>query len=242
VEDIGPILLFIVVGAAVLVGVYFAYKAAEQRRLELLSLSQELGLRLQPGYGNPDSMHSLFGCFKRGHGRQVLNTFRGELLFFGRECSCVMGDFEYKTTSGSGKNRRTTTYRFSYLLVCIPWAVPNLTIRRETVLDKIAGALGFDDINFESEQFSRRYHVKCSDKRFAYDMIHPRMMEFLLAANPPPLEFWGPWCCITTGAGMWTPAQFKGQIEFVRSFFEQWPEHLVQDLESRRSEGGMRLP
>ena len=59
--------------------------------------------------------------------------------------------------------------------------VPDLLIRPEGFFDKVAGAFGFDDIDFESEEFSRAFFVKSSDKRFAYDVLHPRMLELLMA-------------------------------------------------------------
>ena len=40
-----------------------------------------------------------------------------------------------------------------------------------------------DDIDFESAEFSTKFYVKNVDKKYAYDLIHPRMMEFLLR-NP----------------------------------------------------------
>ena len=111
-----------------------------------------------------------------------------------------MGDFTYKVTTSSGKSTTTTTYRFSYLILHMPWSgVPDLLIRREGMFDKIAGVLGFDDIDFESAQFSRRFHVSSTDKRFAYDVIDPRMMEFLLKGDPPTVDIENTRCCISDG-------------------------------------------
>jgi hypothetical protein len=236
-----PILLVIVVGGLVITVAVLAHKANQKRQLALLELAQKFGLHFDPEGSRPEGMHSLFAHFKSGHSQRIFNTFRGELPLFARPCPCILGDFEYKQTSGSGKDRRTTTHHFSYLIVCLPWIVPNLTLRREHVFDKIAGALGFDDIDFESERFSRAFHVKCKDKKFAYDVIHPRMMEFLLGANPTPVAFAGPWCCISDGSRRWTPEQFRGQIEFAQAFFGHWPEHLTRELESRTAADGMKL-
>jgi hypothetical protein len=47
------------------------------------------------------------------------------------------------------------------------------------------GRRGFGrGISFESEAFNERFAVKAHDTKFAYDVIHPRQMEYLLA-NPP---------------------------------------------------------
>ena len=41
---------------------------------------------------------------------------------------------------------------------------------------------GFNDIDFESAEFSRKFYVKAKDRRWAYDIIHQRMIEYLLEA------------------------------------------------------------
>ena len=97
-----------------------------------------------------------------------------------------MGDYHYQTTSSNGKQTTTHHHYFSYCLIELPYAsLPDLRIRREGIFDSLAGAFGFDDIDFESAEFSKRFHVKSSDKRFAYDVVHPAMMEFLLAEESP---------------------------------------------------------
>ncbi|HEX3100585.1 MAG TPA: hypothetical protein VHQ01_02275, partial [Pyrinomonadaceae bacterium] len=41
----------------------------------------------------------------------------------------------------------------------------------------------FGGIRFESTEFSRRYNVLSNDKKFAYDVFNPQMIEFFIA-NP----------------------------------------------------------
>src|SRR5690606_28546797 len=36
------------------------------------------------------------------------------------------------------------------------------------------------DVNMESYDFNRRWHVKCDDLKYAYDLLDPRMIERLL--------------------------------------------------------------
>ncbi len=142
-----------------------------------------------------------------------------------------MGDFVYKVTRRSGKTTTTHTYRFSYLIVHLPFGrVPDLLIRREGVFDKIAGAFGFDDIDFESSEFSRKFHIKSPDKRFAYDVCHPRMMEYLLQTSPPAIDIENGRCCISDGSRRWEPPQFKATLSWVRTFFDHWPEHVTAEL------------
>lgn len=144
----------------------------------------------------------------------------------------VTGDFQYTTTSGSGKDRRRRTYNFSYLIVHPPWDTSSLLIRPEGVWDKIKGAVGFDDIDFESDEFSRKFYVQSSDRKFAYDVLHPRMMEFLLENPTATINIEHGALCMSTGLGCWTPDRFESAIAFVHDFCERWPRHLVKELES----------
>jgi hypothetical protein len=38
-----------------------------------------------------------------------------------------------------------------------PWPSPTLLVRPEGLLDKLAGIVGVDDIDFESSEFSKRF-------------------------------------------------------------------------------------
>ena len=52
-------------------------------------------------------------------------------------------------------------------------------------------ALGQDHITFESAEFSRKFRVRCLDKKFAYEICHQKMMEFLLANRDLTIEIKG---------------------------------------------------
>jgi hypothetical protein len=60
---------------------------------------------------------------------------------------------------------------------------PELTIGPEGFFSKIAQAVGYDDIDFESHEFSRKFCVRSKDKKFAYDVCNAQMIEYLLT-NP----------------------------------------------------------
>jgi hypothetical protein len=49
----------------------------------------------------------------------------------------------------------------------------------ENLLTRMAGGLGFDDIQFETEEFNRTFNVRCPDRKFANDFIDQRMMAWL---------------------------------------------------------------
>jgi hypothetical protein len=50
----------------------------------------------------------------------------------------------------------------------------------EGLVGRFFGRLTNSDIELESEDFNRAFTVTCPDRKFASDVLHPRMMEFLL--------------------------------------------------------------
>lgn len=225
----------IVLGVVVAVLVfYFSWLAEKKRREAMATLAAELGWRFEPGHDrNHDDEYAHFEIFRRGHSRVAYNTLWGELGIDDRRYATKTGDFRYKITTHSGKSSSTTTYRFSYLILHLPFTTPALLVRPEGIFDKVAGAFGFEDIDFESAEFSRKFYVSSSDKRFAYDVIHPRMMELLLSNRPPMIDIEAGQCCLAGGSRRWEPAEFRAKIGFLRAFFALWPEHVTVDLERR---------
>ncbi len=63
----------------------------------------------------------------------------------------------------------------------LPAVFPDLTIRRENFFTKVAEVFGYQDIKFESAEFSGAFCVRSPDKKFAYDVCNAKMMEYLLA-------------------------------------------------------------
>lgn len=228
------IYIFIAFVGLVVVLAIFSSKKAQERREALAAWASERGWSFDPSYDRDhDDEYSHFSEFRSGYARVAYNTMRGPCELGGMDCAVVTGDFRYKRDSGSGKNRSTSTYNFSYLIVHLPFATPTLLIRRESFFDKIGSAFGFDDIDFESEEFSRKFYVKSDDKRFAYDLCHARMMEHLLSASLPTIDIEAGQLCFIDGRSRWKPEQFEQAIAKVGAFLELWPEHVTRDLESR---------
>ena len=65
---------------------------------------------------------------------------------------------------------------------------PDLTIRRENFFTKVAEVFGYQDIKFESAEFSKTFCVRSPDKKFAYDVCNTQMMEYLLANRDLSIE------------------------------------------------------
>lgn len=233
-EGLG-ILLIIPVIVIVAVIAYFAWKAERQRTQELAALAQRLGFEFSPRRDTShDARYPHFEIFRQGHSRCAFNTMAGTLTCAEQVLRVLLGDYEYKITTSNGKTTQTTTYRFSFAILHLPYVgVPDVLIRPEGFFDKIKSAIGFDDIDFESSEFSKAFFVKSPDKRFAYDLIDPRMMEFLLATRPPGIDMEQSTILLTDGRRRWKPQQFESQLQWARTYLEHWPRHVVDRLCNR---------
>lgn len=105
----------------------------------------------------------------------------------GTWCGCLAGrpvpgfDYSYYEESTDSKGHASRSYRrFSCVQLEVPASFPILEIAPESVLTRLADAVGLDDIDFELDEFNRRFNVKASERRFAYELIDQRMTRFLM--------------------------------------------------------------
>lgn len=231
-----PFLFVLAVFVLIVVSAVFGSKQAEQRRQALRSWAEGRGFVFDPARDTSfDETFAHFAAFRSGHSRAAFNTVRGSVELNRHPHGVVAGDFLYKTTSTDSKGRtRTTTHRLSYLVVRTPYAaMPEVVIRREHFFDKVAGLVGFDDIDFEDAEFSKRFHVKCKDRRFAYDLCSPRVIEYLKGALPhtPTIELDRGEVLFLRGGGRWKPEDFEPALTFAEGFVDRWPDHLLAERE-----------
>jgi hypothetical protein len=155
-----------------------ANKRARERREALQQFASENGWSFDPGTSRTiDDEFRDIGLFRRGSNRYGENFITGEH----NGCGLLMFDYHFQTESGSGKNRRTQHHRYGIVMLRPPFPLKSLDIRPEGLWDKLTSAFGWDDIDFESAEFSRRYHVSGPDRRWAFDVVTPRTMELLLS-------------------------------------------------------------
>jgi len=174
-----PCLLFAGFAVLVVVVIVFGILRAQKRRQEMQALAQAWGF----AYYADDpwdlpAWYSGLDLFTHGHSKKASNVLSGEVD--GR----TVVAFDYRYTTGSGKNR--STHHFQAVVYLLPIRAPRLRLRQENVLDRMASWVGWDDLDFESDEFSRRYHVACDDRRFAYDIFHARLIEYLLECRQSP--------------------------------------------------------
>jgi hypothetical protein len=232
-EALIPVVVVAVIGLIIAL-VVLSYYQAKKRREDLARVAA--GLDLTFDANDPFDIagrYSNFGLLAAGHNRRAYNVLHGSR----QHCSVKAFDYVYHTTETSTDAQgNTTTREVSHYLSAVVYdagaVFHPLFIRPENFFDKIAAAFGFDDIDFESAEFSRKFYVKSSDKKFAYDVIHPRMMEFLLQHPGWTLQLHGQSLMASTG-GLLNPDQFRGAFIFAEGFLKNIPDYLWEQLRGR---------
>ncbi len=119
--------------------------------------------------------------FGLGHDRQALNVLTG--AYDGRPF--VAFDYRYSTTETSTDAQghtqtHTEVHPYSVLGLHAGASFPDLSVTPEGFFGRMVGRLTNTDIELESEAFNRAFTVTSPDRKFATDVLHPRMMEYLL--------------------------------------------------------------
>ena len=170
--------IIIGVVAFIIVAAVLGHIAAKKRREAMFALAARLGLRFDPGKSHDLARRFLFlDKLRQGSNRYAFNVLSGPY----QDHEITAFDYHYETHSTNSKGQRQTHHHyFSFFVLRLPGSFPELTIGPEGFLSKIAQAVGYDDIDFESHEFSRKFCVRSKNKKFAYDVCNARMIEYLL--------------------------------------------------------------
>jgi len=171
-----PWLLFAGIGAIALGVVVYSYYAKQKRREGFALVAKQLDMEYWPAdpFGLLSEPFVLFG---KGDGQGIENVLAGN--YQGVDAKAF--DFWYYDESTDTNGRRSKTYhRFDCAIMPIDAACSPVTIDNENLLTRLADALSFHDIEFESEDFNEAFNVKSADKKFANDLVDARMMAWLL--------------------------------------------------------------
>jgi len=211
----------LLLGAAFLAVLAYGFYATAKRRSELLAWAQCKGLSFSPAkHFSLGDRFARFLCLQTGRDRYAYNIIQG-LWPPGRQAIC----FDYHYVTGSGKNRRTHTFSAAVVTSKVP--LQPLLIRPENLFDRLTEFLGFDDIDFESAEFSRAFFVKSPDRRWAYDVLHARTMEFLLAQPRFAIQF-DTGCAIAYRSTVFSTRDFESACDVLSGLLDRLPEYLVQ--------------
>ena len=158
-----------------------------------------------------------FECLQPGINRYAYNIAKGN--WKGRS----LWAFDYHFTTGP-KNEQ---FYFSAVIAESHAPLKTLGIRPEKILDKVADSLGFRDIEFESAEFNRMFRVGSPDKRWAHDVLHPRVMEFLVSRPKFIIKLEGTYA-IAYRPMVMRVKEFEAAVELLYDILDLLPGYVVR--------------
>lgn len=225
-------ILIIVAVIAVIVLAVIGHLQAQKRREALAQWARSLGLSFDPRKDRGmDNRFAAFSCLRQGENRYAYNIMQGTV----RQHPVCAFDYHYETHSTDSKGHRTTHHHhFSAAMVDSGLPLKPLFIRPENFLDKITEFFGWDDIDFESAEFSRKFYVKSPDKRWAFDVIHQATMEFLLDRPVFTLDFQGRHVMAYRDK-QFDPRDFVAALEVIEGVLNRLPKSVIRELHGAAS-------
>jgi hypothetical protein len=218
----------VIVVVALLIGAgvgYANYVLAKKRREAFAAFAAQQGFSYLPE-NNALAGNWAGTPFQTGDHWRVRNVLSG--AFQGRQI--VAFEYSYQTHSSNGKGgRRTTTHKFGVVVMQLPGPLPQLEVTHEGIFGgPVANALGFGDLRFESEQFNRAFRVTADDPRFGHSVIHPQMMELLLARGEIGWRIEGN-SLIGWDSGPHAPVEVMNRLQLLQSVVDNVPPYVWRD-------------
>ena len=202
--------------------IILGYRARKRRILEWQQTAAGLGFQFSTE--DPFGLIGLpFDLFSRGDGRGSEN------VAWGTKDGLDTKVFEYwfydTQTDDEGDTSEDYSY-FSCALLPAPVFCPHTTIGPEGFFGRVGRALGFHDIEFESEDFNRNMKVKSAEPKFANYLVDARMMEGLLGNKGWQFELSGQQ--ILTYCNRVKPHEIVGVLSAAEGFHQQIPK-VIED-------------
>jgi hypothetical protein len=170
-DEGGPILL---VGG---VGLFWLHRWAQRdrRRMAMARFARDHGLELRTRPKEAPSEG--FRLFGRGDGGRARNVLQGEW----NGVPVKAFDYESFTTSAVWLFYRVKRWkRCSVAVTDLGASVPAVLTERNGAAGLAADYMGFHDVQLNSDEFNRRFHVTTDDREFAYKFFDLGMLRWLL--------------------------------------------------------------
>ncbi|MDP6850191.1 MAG: hypothetical protein QGH51_04960 [Planctomycetota bacterium] len=220
-----PILILL---GALLVGalIYFSWLAAKKRREAFQAWATKNNWSYDPSRSREVyHQYQFLDKLRQGSNRYAFDIVRGE--WKGRSAEGFTFHFETHSTDSKG-NRRTHHHHFGVVLIQIEREFSELSIHPEGFFSKIGQFFGYDDIDFESVEFSKKFCVRAEDKKLAYDFCNTGMMEYLLQNPKTGLELEGNTLALYDTNRL-DPDEIEPYLQHLSNIRGLMPEYLFRD-------------
>jgi len=227
-----------IIAAVAVIALYFLRSSALQKRqAELFLISQKNGWVFS--IDDPDCMpikYGYFECMQSDFDVRAGNVISGVVEGY----SFNVFDVTYwqpREIEGDLIGLNNINYRlpdkkvreFTCIVIETNLAFYPLVIRPETMIDKFADKFVGEDIDFESEEFSRSFYVRCADKKFAYDIVNPRTMDMMIKHKGWTVNLAANSLLVTPNKLL--PAQgYATAVDFAIRFAEAIPEYITDQI------------
>ena len=207
--DLFPFLFFGGFILLAIVGVGASIWWEKKRREKLRAIAHDMGLSFEAKAGRPDGFgFGVCPLFNRGRSRKVSNLMHGTVA------DVELSLFDYRYTTGSGKNS-STHRRTVAAFEMTAHHLPQFELGPEGFFHRIASMLGFDDIDFDTHPtFSEKYRLRSDNEAAVRDLFKPTLLEFFeqQADQRWTVEAIGSWVVVYRSRGRIKP--------------DQWPQFL----------------
>ncbi|GAB3999652.1 hypothetical protein GCM10029992_29070 [Glycomyces albus] len=211
----GEWIIAVVIAVVMAVGGVIAYRIRQKKIAAYRAWAAHYGYHYEPSDNSVVDL-STDEPFGQGRSRRGIDVFRG------RHKNLHLVFFQYNYTTGSGKNSQTHSYQV--VAIGLPTQRPLLDISQENAFSKRFQK----DIDFENQMFNDKFRIKSPNPRFAYDVIHPRTMEWMLADQRAQAYRWrfeGPWLMTFRPGGLNLQEVFF-YADFLIDVYAQVPRHV----------------
>jgi hypothetical protein len=223
------VLLAILIGGAAMAAglVSLSMFLGERNRAHALATSAKRHGLCFSAMDHFDCASPPFGLFREGDGRGTENV-----MWRATEKVPIRA-FDYwfydESEDGNGSTHRSY-HRRTCATADVGWMWPKLSLAKESLVSRAAGALGARDLEFESEEFNRTFFVTSEDRRFANVFLDAQMIDLLASTKGfVELEVHNRWILLHTERlkGEELPALFKLTEAIVARVpalvYEMWP-------------------
>lgn len=211
---VGVVLVFVVPLVVVIAVVERSRRAFEARRAEALA-------RLGWGYVEPDPWIAELASIVFGAAGNPMSMVAGG--FNGRPV-CVT-DYQYAVTTSDGQGNVSSSSQACHVVaVYLPAAMPWLRLTKESAM----GRMRESDLQLESKTFNDAFRVETPDDRYASAMLHPRMMELMLANTWIDWQIAGP-VLISWNLGRWEAPETVARLSVLTRIADLIPPFVLRD-------------
>jgi hypothetical protein len=83
-------------------------------------------------------------------------------------------------------------------------------------------------------EFNKKFYVKAPNKKWAYDIISPSMMEFLIQSPVFSIQF-DSLSVIVYHDRTFSTVDFEAAVDLINGVFERIPEYVIRDSKLRQA-------